>query len=75
MPTLVVLGKVKVAIYFEDHNPPHFHVLTPDDRASISIATLEILTGSLNKHDYQLVVDWARKNMVFLVSEWTKHNE
>jgi len=33
-------GRIKVAIYFKDHDPPHVHVLAPKAEAVFAIDTL-----------------------------------
>jgi hypothetical protein len=33
--------------FFNDHDPPHFHVDCGDFRAKVSIATLKIIDGAL----------------------------
>lgn len=59
MPTIVGLGNVKIAIYARDHNPPHFHVLTADYAAIVSIDTLEITAAD---HMDVLRKAWALLN-------------
>jgi hypothetical protein len=34
-------------VYANDHLPPHFHAITPDNEALIEVATLTILRGDL----------------------------
>lgn len=55
MPTIIRLGNVKIAVYAMDHPPPHFHVLTADYAATISIRTLKITAGDLPSDIYRLV--------------------
>ena len=47
MPTVFELGhgRIKVKIYFNDHNPPHVHVDGPGASAVFDIATLECLAA------------------------------
>lgn len=35
MPVLMRLGNMKIMLFADDHNPPHFHVATPDHDALI----------------------------------------
>ena len=46
-------------MYFNDHDPPHFHVAYEDCRAEIAIADLRILAGSLPSRVLGLVMEWA----------------
>lgn len=74
MPTLVAIGRLRIRIYPNDHNPPHFHVLTPDHAAAVSIATLEILAGYIPESDLRIALRWARENMERLEHEWASLN-
>ena len=47
MPELSRFLGISILMYFDDHNPPHFHVRYNDDRALISISDLKVLEGHL----------------------------
>jgi len=34
-------------MYFDDHNPPHFHVIYNDSQAAIGINDFSVLEGDL----------------------------
>jgi hypothetical protein len=46
-------------MYFDEHNPPHFHVRYNDYRAIIAINDLNQLEGNLPARVRGLVVEWA----------------
>lgn len=73
MPTLYRFGRVQIRM-FHDHNPPHFHVWTPDGDLQVSLTDLQPLNGSVRKGDYELAVAWARSNIDFLWQEWNRLN-
>lgn len=75
MPTIVRLGNVKIAIYARDHNPPHFHVLSAEYAAVVSIETLEITAGYLPKQIYELAIEWAAAHMDVLRKAWAQLND
>lgn len=75
MPTLVRLGNVKIAIYARDHSPPHFHLLSPDYAATVSIRTLEITAGFVPRHMYEVARAWAVDHMDVLQETWTRLND
>jgi hypothetical protein len=72
MPTLVVLGNVKIQMFALDHRPPHFHVVTPDGEAVLAIEDLQVMRGFLRPRDLRLVVSWARLNKARLEDEWQR---
>ncbi len=64
-------------MYYDEHNPPHFHVYYGDDNAIISINTLELLEGKLPKRAMSMVVEWAIEHRSELLMNWEnaeKHN-
>lgn len=49
MPEISRFYGIIIRMFYNDHNPPHFHVLYQEDEALINIMTLEILEG---KYEY-----------------------
>ena len=37
----------KISVYAAEHGVPHFHIEGPEFRASVSIATLEVIVGQV----------------------------
>ena len=75
MPTIVRLGKVLIQVYADDHNPPHFHVVTPDYEALVLISDLSILRGSIDRRSLDAALAWASENKEVLENEWQRLNE
>jgi hypothetical protein len=59
MPELSRFLGISILMYFDDHNPPHFHVKYTDHRAVISINNLTLLEGRLPARVLGLVMEWA----------------
>lgn len=59
-------------MYSNDHNPPHFHILTPDHAAVVRLDDLTILTGYLPASDLRVALRWARENRERLADEWAR---
>jgi hypothetical protein len=47
MPEISRFLGIIITMYFDEHNPPHFHVRYNEYRASMEIKTLNILRGEL----------------------------
>ncbi len=47
MPELCRFLGIIITMYFDDHNPPHFHVRYNEYRATMEIKTLNIVSGWL----------------------------
>ena len=74
MPTLVMVGNVAIRMFADDHNPPHFHVVTPNHRAVVSLAELEVIAGRIDRRSLDVALAWASANRDRLESEWMRLN-
>ncbi|MGW6778971.1 DUF4160 domain-containing protein [Brucella pituitosa] len=74
MPTLIKIGNLKIQIFADDHNPPHFHVVTPDYEALIRISNFEVMTGNIDRRTLAAAIEWASDNKRILEDEWKRLN-
>jgi hypothetical protein len=49
MPTISMFYGILIRMYYEDHNPPHFHAVYGEYNGSFDINTLEMIEGDLPK--------------------------
>ncbi len=63
------LGMI-IAMYYQDHNPPHFHVRYSEYKATISIKDLALLEGKLPPKALGLVIEWASLHQNELMEDW-----
>ena len=70
MPELSRFLGISILMYFDDHNPPHFHARYNDYRALISIDELKILEGHLPARILGLVIEWAELHKKELMQDW-----
>jgi hypothetical protein len=76
MPTVKRFGRCRIEMYFADHPPPHFHVITRnDERVAILIETLVVWAGEADKRDTAEALAWARQNRSILRSRWREYSE
>jgi hypothetical protein len=61
----------EIAMYFADHNPPHFHVLGRDGAAQVSIEELEVIAMS-GRIDLSEALAWAAENKALLRAKWNE---
>ena len=71
MPEISRFLGIVITMYFNDHNPPHFHVRYGDLRATISIHTLEVIAGEMPARVLGLVTEWASMHRPALSENWT----
>ena len=57
-------------MFFNDHNPPHFHAKYGEHKAEIDIRTLGLLRGRLPAKAQALVIEWALAHREDLLRDW-----
>ena len=71
MPILVRLHYCVIAMYADDHNPPHFHILGLDGReAEVRLADLEVTKGKVDRRAVKEAVAWAEPRLSMLREKW-----
>ena len=72
MPELSRFYGIVIRMYFDDHNPSHFHAEYAEDEAVISIETLAVIAGRLRPRALGLVAEWAALHQENLRQAWLK---
>lgn len=70
MPTICRFYGILIQMYYDDHNPPHFHAIYSEYKAVIAIQDFAILEGDLPPKAVGLVMEWAREHKNELLKEW-----
>lgn len=70
MPEISRFLGIKIFMYYNEHNPPHFHVQYNDFRASINISNFGVLDGNVPPKVLGLVVEWAEAHQNELLDNW-----
>lgn len=70
MPEISRFMGISIAMYFKDHNPPHFHAIYNEYDIEIEIKNLTILDGKLPARILGLVMEWAELHKEELMSDW-----
>jgi hypothetical protein len=71
MPRIARFSSAEIAMFFADHNPPHFHVLGREGAAQVSIETLEVIAMS-GRVDLREALEWAAENRALLRAKWNE---
>lgn len=71
MPRLKRFSNAEIAMFFADHNPPHFHVLGREGAAQVAIETLEVIAIS-GRVDLREALEWAAANREALSAKWNE---
>jgi len=70
MPELSRFLGIVIAMYYNDHNPPHFHVLYNEYDAEIEIKNLTVLNGKLPARVLGIAMEWAELHKDELMDNW-----
>jgi hypothetical protein len=71
MPEISRFFGIIIAMYYDDHELPHFHVRYGEQKAIIAIDTLRILRGQVSPRAHSLVMEWAAFHKAELLEDWT----
>ena len=72
MPEISNFYGITIYMFFEDHNPPHFHVYYDGSSALVSILDGTILKGSLPPQAKRLVKKWLELHRNELIENWNR---
>jgi phosphomannomutase len=70
MPEICRFYGIIIAMFFDDHNPPHFHARYGRDNVVIEITSLRVLEGQFPPRALGLVVEWASQHERELLANW-----
>ncbi len=59
MPELSRFFGIRIAMFFNEHNPPHFHAIYEGKKAVFNIRTLAMTEGHLPPRVRGFIVEWA----------------
>lgn len=70
MPEISRFLGIIIAMYYNDHAPPHFHARYGDHEIRVAIETGEILSGSFPARAQRMVLEWLDLHRDELVEDW-----
>ena len=70
MPEISRFLGIVIAMYYRDHNPPHFHATYGEYEVKVRIDTGEIISGSLPHRAQKLVDEWWELHKNELDADW-----
>ena len=76
MPEISRFFGIVIRMYFDDHNPPHFHAFCGGREAQCGIEPIGLLDGGLPSRAVSMVVEWAALHQPELMRNWHRlHSE
>ena len=70
MPEISRFYGIIITMYYDDHNPPHFHARYGDESVVVSIGALSILEGQMSPRALGLIIEWAAQHKEELMEDW-----
>lgn len=70
MPEICRFFGIVITMFYNDHNPAHFHARYGGQRALVAIDTLAVLEGRLSPRVLGLVTEWAALHREELREDW-----
>ena len=72
MPELCRFYGIVIRMFWNDHEPPHFHAAYGDHEALVAIESLAFLRGGLPRRAAALVLEWALFRREDLRAAWLR---
>lgn len=72
MPRISAFYGIVIYMYWEDHEPPHFHAFYSGDEAQVRIADGAVIAGRLATTAARLTRDWAALHREELLADWDR---
>jgi len=70
MPEICRFYGIIIAMFYDEHNPPHFHARYGGHKVSIDIRSLSVLDGKFPPRALGLVIEWASLHQNELMDDW-----
>jgi hypothetical protein len=72
LPTVSAFYGIVIAMFHDDHPPPHFHARHGEHRARVRISTGQVIEGRLPRPAARLVRHWAAEHRAELQANWRR---
>ena len=70
MPEISLFYGIRVTMYYEDHNPPHFHAEYNGNKAIVDINAARVIKGALPSKQLKLILAWCVIHQDELMQNW-----
>jgi phosphomannomutase len=70
MPEISRFYGIIISIFYDEHNPPHFHARYGDHNLVLAINDFRVLEGFFPARALGLVTEWAALHQEELLKDW-----
>jgi hypothetical protein len=61
-----------IAMFYNDHDPPHFHARYGEHEIRVAIKTGEVMSGSFPRRAESHVLEWLELHRAELLANWSR---
>jgi hypothetical protein len=61
---------ISIRMYFDDHNPPHFHAIYAGAEVEVGVDPVAHLRGKFPRRALSMVMEWAEMHQRELIDDW-----
>ena len=70
MPEISLFYRIRITMYYDDHNPPHFHADYNGQKAIVDIINGYVIKGGLPSKQLKLILAWCVIHQDELMQNW-----
>ena len=70
MPEVSLFYGIRITMFYNDHNPPHFHAEYAGRKAQIDIQEGCVMSGALPTRQLKLILAWCELHQDELMQNW-----
>lgn len=70
MPQVSRFFGISIYMYYDEHNPPHFHAIYGKNEGQIGISPLSLIEGKLSGRVLGLAMEWGALHQKELLENW-----
>ena len=74
MPEISRFYGILIKMFFDEHNPPHFHAIYGEYNGMFELNPLQMTEGDLPKNAKRMVLEWAQEHKAELLKMWNEQN-
>lgn len=72
MPRVSYFFGIAIWMYYDEHNPPHFHAKYQDSTVQVRIEDGEFVKGTLPRRARSMVLEWWADHKEELLINWQR---
>jgi hypothetical protein len=72
VPTISRFFGVTIMMFFDDHEPAHFHARHSGRTAKVRVDTREVIASNLRRRELRFVLAWGEQHSDELATNWRR---